>query len=141
MPSLKKAGELLTPEERVKAALREDGLLVLFRVKNSAVAYSIMNRPEPTLTQVNDHMLATAIVEAVKTFSFARVRRKKKIREKVSRDDGRDVVYKQSIDFDWNDATIKASVGHDLMMQVMSIVVQNLMTAAMRAESAKGGLN
>lgn len=140
MPSLKQP-DLKTVEERVKGELKESGLLVLFRVVNHRVDYSIMNRPEPTLTEVNDHLLATAIVDAVKRFKFERVKRKTRIREKVQRSDGREVTYKESIDFDWEDETITASVGNDLMRQVMSIVVQNLMHDAMRDEAARGGLN
>jgi len=145
VPSLKKAGidvsELKTAEERVKDELRKHGLLVLFRVKNHAVDYSVMNRPEPTTTQVNDHLLATAIIEAVRGFRFTRIKRRDKLREAVEREDGRKIVYKHSVDFDWTQEVIKASVGKDLMMQVMSVVVENLMKAAMRAEAAKGGLN
>lgn len=140
MPSLKQP-DLKTVEERVKGELKESGLLVLFRVVNHRVDYSIMNRPEPTLTEVNDHLLATAIVDAVKRFKFERVKRKTRIREKVQRSDGREVTYKESIDFDWEDETITTSVGNDLMRQVMSIVVQNLMHDAMRDEAARGGLN
>jgi hypothetical protein len=133
--------DLSSSEQRVKEALREDGLLVFFRTKNHRVDYSIMNRPEPTLTQVNDHLLATAIVEAVKTFDFKRRKTKGKLDVPTERDDGRKIIYKQSIDFDWEDKTIVATVGEDLMRQVMAIVVQNLMHTAMREESRKGGLN
>lgn len=140
MPSVKETG-LKTAEQRVKSALRESGLLVLFRIKNHKVDYSIMNRPEPTLTDINDHLLATAIVDAVKRFTFKRVKSRNKLREKVTRVDEREVTYKQSIDFDWEDETVVSTVGNDTMRQVMSIVVQNLMQAAMRAEARKGGLN
>jgi hypothetical protein len=140
MPSLKQP-DLKTVEQRVKSALAENGILVLFRVKNHKVDYSVMNRPEPTMTEINDHLFATALVDAVKRFGFSRTKRRTKLREQVERDDGRNVTYKESIDLDWDDETITATVGNDMMRKVMAIVVQNLMQAAMRAESAKGGLN
>lgn len=129
-------------ETKVKDALKENGLLVLFRVRNNRVDYSIMNRPEPTLTEVNDHLLATAIIEAVKSFEFKREAPRYQ-NEKISRDDGRTVTYKHHVDFDWEDGVIRCSKGSDLMKQVMSIVVQNLMSAAQQQSQKvnKGGLN
>lgn len=130
-------------ETKVKDALKENGLLILFRVRNNQADYSIMNRPEPTLTEVSDHLLATAIIEAVKTFEFKREKPRYE-NEKISRDDGRTVTYKHHIDFDWEDKIIRCSKGSDLMKQVLSIVVQNLMSSAQQQQSAKAnkdGLN
>lgn len=114
-------------ESKVKSALEENGLLVLFRIRNNRVDYSIMNRPEPTLTEVSDHLLATAIIEAIKTFSFSRENPKYE-NEKIERSDGRSVVYKHHVDIDWNDNAVRASKGRDTVLQVMSIVVTNLMS-------------
>lgn len=128
--------------ERVKEALT-DGLLILFRTKNNRVDYSIMNRPDPTMSGVNDHALATAVFYAASNFSVSRVKRSKD-RERVSRNDGREVTYKDSIDIDWENGTIESTRDRDLSLNVLSIVFRNLMsTAQQQAQDARNehGLN
>jgi len=138
--NINEKGELKTTEQLVKEELAKGGLLVLFRIREFQVAYSIMNRPNPELSMVDDHLLATAIVEAVNSFTFKRVRRSQN-REKVQRDDGRMVTYKDSVDFDWEDQTIKSTVNQESMRAVLAIVVQNLMQNATRQNAAKSSIN
>jgi hypothetical protein len=116
--------------------LREElkaGLQILFKIKNNRVDYSITNRPEPTMSGVTDHLLATAIVYAGRKFKFKRTKEWKKFSatskktERVVRDDGRTVDYDESIDIDWEKGSLISSRGHDLTFRVLSIVVQNLM--------------
>jgi hypothetical protein len=136
------AAEPKTVAEKVREAL-EDGLLLLFRIKNSKVDYSIMNRPEPTTSGVDDHALATAIVHAGRHFEVKRTPRSKS-RERVSRSDGRDVTYKESIDIDWTAGTIQSTRGKDLTLQVLGVIVNNLMADAQRQAVStrnKHGLN
>lgn len=131
-------------ETKVREALEENGLLILFRIRNNSVDYSIMNRPEPTLSGVEDHWLATAIVDAVKRFRFKRASSNPYRGEKIERVDGRNVTYKEHVDFDWTDQVIYSSKGEDLTKQVLSIVVKNLMEAAEKQQvkqQSKGGLN
>jgi len=115
--------------EKLSDALKKTGLLILFKTKNNQLDYSIMNRPEPITSEISDPILATAIVDAVQRFEFVRVKPPNG-REKVSRDDGRTVAYRQLIDFDWEDGTVKSSVGQDMMRKVMSLIVMNLVKNA-----------
>lgn len=106
-----------------------DGLLILFRLKNNQMVYSIMNRPLPT--SVNDHALATGIVEAGQSFKVVR-KPKDKVGEAVNRDDGRTVTYKESIDIDWEEGKIVSTRGKHLTLTILSLVIQDLMGEAMR---------
>lgn len=132
-------GDLKTVPEKLREHFAEKGLRVAFRVRNNKVDYSIMNRPEPTLTGISDEALATAIVDAVQRLPMKRSKKPKRVKQ--ARDDGKDVVYKEAIVIDWTGGFIRSSVASDLALNVMSIVVQNLMGAAMRSKAAEGGLN
>lgn len=114
--------------DKLRAELKL-GLLILFKIKENKVDYSITNRPEPTLSGVNDTALATAIVVAGQNFPIRRTP-KDKLGERVSRIDGRSVTYRESIEIDWNDKSIVSTRGRDLTLKVLSIVVQNLMRSA-----------
>ena len=134
--------QLKTTVKKVRDALCEHGLLVWFRVKNNKLDYSIMNRPEPELSGVTDHSLATAIVGAVEKFSFARAKRMATVsREAVARDDGRQVKYKDSIDINWENGTIETTANHSLTRLVLAAIVENLMVDSLKTQAAKAGLN
>ena len=109
----------------------DNGILILVNVKNHRVTYSIVNRPDPTLTPVSDHMLATALVEAGSKFKFKKV--KLSPLGKFVRADGEEVVYTHSIDIDWSERLIESTMRTKLTKQVLSIVIQNLMSAAQSA--------
>jgi hypothetical protein len=121
-------------------ALLEDGLLVLYRIDGNRVDYTLPNRPEPTLSGLNDHLLATALVEAGSRFTFER--QGFSTHETMTRDDGRAVTYKSSIDIDWEARTIRGSERRKLTLRVLSVLVHDLMTSAMQAKSSSPhGLN
>lgn len=134
--------QLKTTVEKVREALLENGLLILFRIKKHKLDYSIMNRPEPELSGVTDSSLATAMVHAGNIFEFKRVARSGPFeREKVTRHDGRTVSYRDHIDIDWNTGVIETSANHDTTRQVLAAVIESLMQEAQQAEARKGGLN
>lgn len=107
----------------------ENGLLILVNIKNHRVTYSIVNRPDPHTTPVSDHLLATALVEAGGKFRFKKGRVPPA--EKYTLADGAQVVYSYSIDIDWSDRVIESNLRKQKVLQVLSIVVQNLMAAAL----------
>jgi len=129
------ANEPKSTAQRAREALK-DGLLILFRMKNNKLDYSIMNRPEPALSGMDDHALATAIVHAGRQFTIVRTVSATK-RERISRDDGRVVTYKDSIDIDWDTGAIKSTRGRELTLLVLSIIVENLIAAAQRSATAQ----
>jgi hypothetical protein len=107
------------------------GLLILFKLKENKVDYSITNRPEPTLSGVSDHALATAIVFAGQNFSIRRTTKEAQ-GERISRIDGRTVTYHESIELDWKTNSIVSTRGRELTLKILSLVVQNLMRSAIQ---------
>lgn len=109
----------------------ENGLLIAYRVKNHRVLYSLMNRPEPTLSGVDDHALATAIVYAGNKFKIVHDEKIGTAKgEKTVRADGRVVTYNELIDIDWEDGVIRSSRRETLALQVLQAVVGELMRTA-----------
>jgi hypothetical protein len=112
----------------------EDPVTILYRIRNHRVDYSIVNRPDPTLSKVTDALLLGAIIYAGGAFAFKRV---PSLAEKdaIDRDDGdgRTVRYRESIEIDWHAGTIEGSKSHDLTLQVLGVVVQQLSHAVVEA--------
>lgn len=108
----------------------ENGLLIAYRVKNHALDYSIMNRPEPNLSGVDDHALATAIVYAGNKFKIVVDPEIAKRPEKVSRADGRTISYSELIDIDWQDGVIRTSRRETMTLQMLQAIVGDLMRQA-----------
>jgi hypothetical protein len=113
--------------------LRElaDGLLIAYRVKEHKLDYSLMNRPEPTLSGVDDHALATAIIIAGREFEQV-VDENIMKSERVARDDGREVTYNEAIDINWEDRIIRTSRRKEMTMDALAGVVTDLMQKAAR---------
>jgi hypothetical protein len=113
--------------------LRElaDGLLIAYRVKEHKLDYSLMNRPEPTLSGVDDHALATAIIIAGREFQQV-VDENIMKSERVARDDGREVTYNEAIDINWEDRIIRSSRRKEMTMDALAGVVTDLMQKAAR---------
>ena len=107
----------------------ENGLLIAYRVKNHQLLYSIMNRPEPNLSGVDDHALATAIVYAGNKFKLI-LDEKLGRPETVERSDGRTVTYNEWIDIDWEDGVIRTSRRGTMTMTALQAVVGDLMRGA-----------
>lgn len=114
----------------------EDPILVLFRIRNNRVDYSIANRPEPTLSGITDAVLMSALIDAGRSFGFKRVPAVAD-GSKTQRVDGRTVVYKESVEIDWHAQTIESSRGKALTLQVLSIVVDNLAKSAVEQSASK----
>lgn len=117
--------------EKVQKAL-ENGLLIAYRIKNHSLDYSIMNRPEPTLSGVSDHLLATAIVYAGNKFKIV-IDPKTGTGghpEKVSRSDGRTVTYSEFIDIDWQAGTIQTTRRGKMLFTVLEAVAGQLIANA-----------
>lgn len=116
---------------KLKAAL-ENGLLIAYRIKNHSLDYSIMNRPEPTLSGVDDHALATAIVYAGNKFKLVLDEKTGTggHPEKVSRIDGRTITYDEFIDIDWQMGTIQSTRREKMTFTVLQAVVGELMRTA-----------
>jgi len=108
----------------------ENGLLIAYRVKNHSLDYSIMNRPEPMLSGVDDHALATAIVYAGNKFKLIVDEKLVTKPEKVTRADGRTMTYDELIDIDWEDGVIRTSRRSKLTFTVLQGVVGELMRTA-----------
>jgi hypothetical protein len=110
----------------------ENGLLIAYRAKNNSLDYSIMNRPEPNLSGVDDHALATAIVFAGNKFKLVVDPETGggRVAEKVSRDDGRTVSYNEFIDIDWTEGVIRSTRRAELTFTALQGVVGELMRTA-----------
>jgi len=106
-----------------------DGLLIAYRVKNHKLDYSLMNRPEPTLSGVDDHALATAIIIAGREFDLV-VDENIMQSERVVRSDGREVTYNEAIDINWEDRVIRSSRRKEMTMDVLAGIVTALMQQA-----------
>lgn len=112
--------------------LKKDGFLLLFKLKNNRVDYSMMNAP-PELATMRRH-LATVLVHAGSSFTHI-YRRKGSAhldakREKVVRMDGREITYDESIDIDWTKGSIVSTQRKTMVLKVLSIVIQDLVREA-----------
>lgn len=115
------------PEKLLKELA--DGLLIAYRVKEHKLDYSLMNRPEPSLSGLDDHALATAIVLAGREFKIV-VDDKIMQSERVTRDDGRTVTYNEAIDIDFEDRVIRSSRRKEMTLDVLGGIVTQLMRNA-----------
>ena len=106
-----------------------DGLLIAYRVKESKLDYSLMNRPEPNLTSLDDHALATAIVLAGREFKIV-VDDSIMKSERITRDDGRTVTYNEAIDINWEDRIIRSTRRKDMTLDVLAGIVTQLVRDA-----------
>jgi hypothetical protein len=123
------------PEPSIGAKLLkalENGLLIAYRVKNDKLDYSLMNRPEPTLSGVDDHALATAIVHAGNAFKLVVDKETGggRVAEKVSRSDGRTVSYNEFIDIDWAAGTIRTTRRGTMTFTALQGIVGDLIRTA-----------
>lgn len=107
------------------------GILIAYRMKNHALDYSIMNRPEPTLSGVDDHMLATALLFAGNKFKFVHDAGLNggKV-ETVSRDDARTVNYNEFIDISFSDGTITSTRRIERTLEVLEAVIGDIVRKA-----------
>lgn len=107
----------------------EDGLLIYYRVKDHRLDYSLMNRPHPDLSSVDDHALATAIVYAGRSFEVVHDP-KRGDAERVEREDGRSVTYNESIDIDFEGRKITSTRRASMTLTVLEGVVADLIRRA-----------
>lgn len=97
-------------------------LIVMMRVVNDRLDYSINGLHD------NKAVLANGIIEAVREFETEHRPFKD---EKVSRSDGRVIIYNRHVEIDWRNKKIYTSFEStpeegDVFMRAMSIVVTNL---------------
>ena len=150
MPKLiEETEDAVDPESIEKAAARkllaalddDDGeLLVYMRIENNRIEYSIINRPDPTMSGVNDAVLMSAILRAGRSYDFKRQGKlAQKDRVKAMRGDtsGSEIVYKDRVIIDFNKETMTSTRKRDLTLSALSIVVQNLAQNVTKAEAAK----
>jgi len=117
----------------------KNGLLIAYRVKNDKLDYSLMNRPEPTLSGVDDHALATAIVYAGSKFKVVvdtdlnggKV-------EATSRSDGRTVNYNEFIEIDWTKGTVRTTRRGQMTFTALQAIVGELVRSAKAPTAALG---
>lgn len=107
----------------------EDGLLIYYRVRENKLDYSLMNRPNPALSSVDNHALATVIVYAGRNFEIVHDPKRGET-ETVARDDGRTVQYKESIDIDFENRKIVSTRRKDMTLTVLEGVVADLLRKA-----------
>lgn len=107
----------------------EDGLLIYYRVKQHKLDYSLMNRPHPDLSSVDNHALATVIVYAGRNFEIV-CDPKRGQDERVNREDGRTVTYNESIDIDFENRKITSTRRRDMTLTVLEAVVADLLRLA-----------
>lgn len=113
--------------EAAVAYLREHGIEIRFRIKNNAVDYSIINKPDPTETGLHDGALAVCVVHAGSEFKFVKGRKiDTSERVQAMRLDGSTIVYDESIRIDWSNGSIVSSRGRDMTLRILSIVVKNM---------------
>jgi hypothetical protein len=101
-----------------------DPLTVMMRVVNDRLDYSITGLSDTT----NRAVLANGIIEAVREFETEHRPFKD---EKVSRSDGRIIIYNRHVEIDWRSKKIYTSFEStpeegDVFMRAMGIVVSNL---------------
>ena len=123
--------------DKLAEALK-NGLRIEYKTKNHQLLYSIANRPEPTVSGVGDAALCAAVVHAGSHFDVKKVSRPKTTdRDATQRSDGRNVVYRESIDIDWNGEVIRSTKGRELTLKVLSIVVKDLSESVATAQNKK----
>jgi len=111
----------------------DDGLLIAWRISNSRLDWSIMNRPP----SIQDHALATALVFAMPNYKL--VIDKKIMRpEKILRSDGREVTYNEYIDVDFTDGRIRSSRKRDMTQKVLAAIVHQLMQSTAPMPGVRG---
>ena len=111
----------------------EDGLLVCYRIKEHKLDYSLMNRPHPDLSSVDNHALATVIVYAGRNFEI--IHDEKRSVERVTRADGRTLNYNESIDIDFENRRIVSTRRKELTLTVLEAVVADLLQNAAKPTS------
>lgn len=107
------------------------GLLIAYRVKNHSLDYSIMNRPEPTLSGIDDHALATLLVYASSKFKLdvdENINGGKT--EKVERADGRTVNYDEFVDIDFVNKTMRTTRRSTMTLQMLTAIAGDLVRNA-----------
>jgi hypothetical protein len=127
---------------KLAAALRADGspatFLVLFRVHGNFVEYAFENRPDPTLSGVDDAVLSAALIYAG---SEMPMRRRKKLRKaertRGMRSEGNEIVFKDAMAIDFDSGTIESTLPRQLALQALSIVVRNLVQHAVQTQPDK----
>lgn len=107
----------------------EDGLLIYYRIKEHKLDYSMMNRPHPDLSSVDDHALATVIVYAGRNFEIVHDPKRGEA-ERVDRQDGRSVTYNESIDIDFENRKITSTRRRDMTLTVLEGIVADLIRRA-----------
>lgn len=112
----------------------KDGLLICYRVKNNRLDYSVMNRPNPDLSSIDDHALATILVYAGRTFALVH-NDKPEPTERVARDDGRTVNYNEQIDIDFEARRITSTRRKDMTLTVLEAVIATLLKNAPKPTS------
>jgi hypothetical protein len=112
----------------------EDGLLIYYRVKAHKLDYSLMNRPHPDLSSVDNHALATVIVYAGRNFEIIHDPKRGES-ERVDREDGRSVTYNESIDIDFANRKITSTRRSDMTLTVLEGVVADLLRSAAKPTS------
>ncbi len=115
--------------EKLKKEL-ENGIVIAYRVKNHRLDYSIMNRPEPQLSGIDDHALATALIVAGKTFKLVVDDKVMPKAESIARADGRTVSYNEGIDIDFEDGVIRSSRTKEMTLVALEGVIVDLMRNA-----------
>jgi hypothetical protein len=126
--------------DKILEALK-DGIRVAFRTKNHQLLYSL-ERPDPTATGVTDAMLCAALLHAGTHFKVEPAKRSAAAdREDVQRFDGRVVRYKESINIDWENETIRSTKGRELTLTVLSIIVRDLSEAVAKQKKETHGAN
>lgn len=111
----------------------EDGLLICYRIKEHKLDYSLMNRPHPDLSNVDNHALATVIVYAGRTFDI--IHDENRSVERVTRADGRTLNYNESIDIDFENRRIVSTRRKELTLTVLEAVVSDLLRNATKPTS------
>lgn len=122
---------------KLAAALADDDgeLHIYLRIHGGRVEYSIINRPDPTLSGVSDAVLVSALICAGKRFEFKRHHKlKQNERVKATRGNDTEIVFKDLIVLGFDKQVMKSTQRQPLTLQALSIVVQNLAAAV----SAKG---
>lgn len=118
---------------KLGAAIADDDgkLRIGMRFDNNRVEYSIVNRPDPTMSGVTDAILMTALICAGRRFDF---RKRKKLepskRLTATRSNGDRVTYKDLVTINLAKEEIFSTRSHHETLQALSIVVQNLAASA-----------
>ena len=119
---------------KLHAALEEESLVILMRVKNDRLEYSFHNRPDPTMSQVTDAILMASIIAAGRDFDFKK--HSKTTRVKAIRNNGQEIVYKDRVTIDFDAQVLRSTRNRDVTLNALSIVVQNLASEAVEQAGA-----